>query len=281
MIEAAFKRTTRLVLLALIAPLFLVALAAPVNAATLSTYTTPPAPSRVGYTFTGWQINNTGPLIPANTETTLPITTETIVISAKWTPKSVAFSYALNSGSGGSAAPGSANSDSFFTLASAPTRPGYTFTGWKISDTGTLFDASASAKMPASNNPVLIHAKWSADTLTVTLNSQGGTGVSGTATTTTDSSLSNPGTPSKTGYSFSGWFTAANGGSKANFPYAHGQTANFTIYAQWIADTLTITYDNSSGLTVTAGDESTTASSTISSLREVSRAGYNFNGWFT
>ena len=118
MIEAAFKRPTRLVLLALIAPLLLVALSAPANAITPSTFTTPAAPSRVGYTFAGWQINNSGPLIAANTDTSLPITTETIVISAKWTPKSVAFSYALNGGSGGSAAPGSANSDSFFTLAS-------------------------------------------------------------------------------------------------------------------------------------------------------------------
>ena len=92
MIEAAFKRTTRLVLIALLAPLFLVALSSPASAATTSTFTTPPAPTRVGYTFAGWQINNSGPLIPANTVTTLPATTETIVLSAKWTPKSVAFS---------------------------------------------------------------------------------------------------------------------------------------------------------------------------------------------
>jgi uncharacterized repeat protein (TIGR02543 family) len=50
--------------------------------------------------------------------------------------------------------------------------------------------------------------------------------------------MSLPGTPTRTGYTFAGWFVATSGGSAITFPYAHGQTADFTLYAQWTAAAL-------------------------------------------
>ena len=67
---------------------------------------------------------------------------------------------------------------------------------------------------------------------TVTFNTSGGSAIAST-TTTEGGSLSDPGTPTRPGFVFSGWFTAQSGGTRVTFPYAHGQTSAFALYAQW------------------------------------------------
>ena len=48
-------------------------------------------------------------------------------------------------------------------------------------------------------------------------------------------------TPSRTGYTFTGWFTAASGGSKVGTATTMG-AGNTTIYAHWRANVLTVNY---------------------------------------
>ncbi len=83
---------------------------------------------------------------------------------------------------------------------------------------------------------------------TVTFNSNGGTGtispqIANTSTALTLNSFT------RTGYSFNGWNTEEDGGGTA---YADGETYDFsadlTLYAQWLADTYTVTY-NANGAT--------------------------------
>lgn len=80
--------------------------------------------------------------------------------------------------------------------------------------------------------------------LTVTYDSQNGSAIANGSTTSGGSIASSPGTPTRAGFTFNGWFTASSGGSAISFPYTHGQTANFTLYAQWTATYM---------ITVTAG----------------------------
>ena len=69
----------------------------------------------------------------------------------------------------------------------------------------------------------------------ITYNSQGGSSI-GSETTTAGSSINvSPGTPTYSGFTFNGWFTAASGGSQLAFPYAHGQSSAFSLYAHWTA----------------------------------------------
>ena len=90
-----------------------------------------------------------------------------------------------------------------------------------------------------------------ANNLTVTYNSQGGSSISSGSTTSGGSiagSIStSPGTPTRAGYTFNGWFAAATGGSAISFPYTHGQTANFTLYAQWTPPPTITSFTPSSG----------------------------------
>jgi uncharacterized repeat protein (TIGR02543 family) len=69
--------------------------------------------------------------------------------------------------------------------------------------------------------------------LTVTTDEQGGSAINNVFTPTGGSISSSPGTPTRSNYTFNGWFTASTGGSALSFPYTHNQTTDFTLYAQW------------------------------------------------
>jgi uncharacterized repeat protein (TIGR02543 family) len=96
---------------------------------------------------------------------------------------------------------------------------------------------------------------------------------------------SSPGTPTRSGYTFAGWFTASSGGSAISFPYTHGQTANFTLYAQWTANTYSVSYDGNTngGGSVPAGQTKTHAVdlTLASNLGSLTKSGYSFGGWCT
>jgi uncharacterized repeat protein (TIGR02543 family) len=109
---------------------------------------------------------------------------------------------------------------------------GYTFAGW--------FDGANTYSEPAtypSSGTVKVNvtltATWSANTFNIIFNSQGGSAISDSATVTGASISASPGTPTRSGFSFSGW-SETSSGSVITYPYAHGQTAGFTLYAIWI-----------------------------------------------
>jgi len=80
-------------------------------------------------------------------------------------------------------------------------------------------------------------------TLNITYDSQGGSAVSdGDATTPSGGSISVlPADPTREGYTFAGWFTAASDGTQITAGTAHNQTADFTLYAQWTENPVTTT----------------------------------------
>ena len=66
---------------------------------------------------------------------------------------------------------------------------------------------------------------------TVTFNANGGSVSSASATTGTDGKLASLPTPTRSGHTFNGWFTAAMGGTQVTTSTVF--TQNSTIYAQW------------------------------------------------
>jgi uncharacterized repeat protein (TIGR02543 family) len=67
---------------------------------------------------------------------------------------------------------------------------------------------------------------------TITFNANGGNVAPGTGTAGPDGKLTSFPTPTRAGYTFNGWFTAAEGGIPVSADYVF--TADTTIYAQWI-----------------------------------------------
>jgi uncharacterized repeat protein (TIGR02543 family) len=164
---------------------------------------------------------------------------------------------------------------SISTSPGTPTRTGYEFVGWFAGASG-----GAAISFPYAHGQTssfTLYAQWTANALTVTTDEQGGTAI-GNASTTTGASMSSPGTPTRAGYTFAGWYTAASAGTLVTFPYAHGHTSDFTLFARWTAKTLAVTYNSGGGSSVTA--TSTTTGASMLSPRTPTRSGYTFAGWY-
>lgn len=86
----------------------------------------------------------------------------------------------------------------------------------------------------------------------------------------------------RTGYTFAGWSTSANG-DKAYDDKAtiSNITSNITLYAKWNAITYNITFDKENGTGGTTQVTATYNSSTIASITNPTRECYTFEGWYS
>lgn len=82
----------------------------------------------------------------------------------------------------------------------------------------------------AASNSLNFYDLYNDCSYTVTFNSNGGSAVA-SQSAKFNSTVSAPTTPTRAGYIFNGWYTAASGGSKVSFPYQ--VKGNATLYAQW------------------------------------------------
>ena len=117
-----------------------------------------------------------------------------------------------------------------------PTRPGYTFLGWYKDAAGT---AGNEFIVDASLEPGTVYAKWLKD-LTIVFNGNGATGGSmANQTITYGNNTLNANAYTKSGYSFVGWNTKADGSGTtykdgATYSYASSIGSDtLTLYAQW------------------------------------------------
>jgi uncharacterized repeat protein (TIGR02543 family) len=231
--------------------------------------------AKTGYSFGGWC--TTQPAAGSACSGTARAASSTFTINSNVTLYAVWTGNPLTvttDEQGGSAiADASTASGASMNSPGTPTRAGYTFAGWFTASTGGSAITFPYAHGQTAN--FTLYAQW---TFTVTTDEQGGSAIAN-ASTTTGASMNSPGTPTRAGYTFAGWFTASSGGSAITFPYAHGQTASFTLYAQWTGDTLTVTTEEQGGSAI--ANASTTTGASMNSPGTPTRAGYTFAGWFT
>ena len=87
---------------------------------------------------------------------------------------------------------------------------------------------------PGDNVPADVTAltvQWTAPTYTVTLHANGGSVSPDSMTTGADGKLASLPTPTRSSYSFNGWYTEKNGGTKVTTDTVF--SANTTVYAHW------------------------------------------------
>ena len=107
-----------------------------------------------------------------------------------------------------------------------PTRTGYTFGGWYTDEACTnAYDFS----QPLTKDMTL-HAKWTINTYTVTFDSLGGSPVD-VETADYETAVTKPEDPTKTGYTFGGWYTD-EACTKA-YDFATPVTGDRILYAKW------------------------------------------------
>ena len=141
---------------------------------------------------------------------------------------------------------------------------------------------------PGDNVPADVTAltvQWTAPTYTVTLHTNGGSVSPASVTTGADGKLASLPTPTRSSYSFNGWYTEKNGGTKVTTDTIF--SANTTVYAHW---TYTGGYYTPVYYTLTfetnGGDKLSPVSGSYNALIDLSkyapkRSGYAFTGWYS
>ena len=163
----------------------------------------PDVPSRQGYQFTDWYLDDTK--YDFNTAVTGDMT-----LTAKWTANS--YTITFDTAGGSEIAPITQDYGTAITAPADPTREGYTFIGW---------DKAIPATMPAED--LTVTAQWRINQYTITFDTDGGSEI---APITQDygTQITAPADPTREGYTFIGWDKAI----PATMP-----AESITITAQW------------------------------------------------
>ena len=244
--------------------------------------------TKLGFTFTGWntQADGLGATIVA------PYTYETannVILYAQYTANVHGVSFDKQGGTGGSDGV-NAIYNSSMPAATAPTKTGYTFNGYysEPNGLGTKYYNldMTSANVWDNDSNTTLYADWVANTYDVVLDMQGGSGGTVNILATYASAMPMATAPTRTGYTFNGYYSMPNGGGTK---YYHldmtsaniwNVAENTTLYANWTANTYTITFDTQGG---SGGTVSTTATydSVMPSAIAPTKVGYTFFGYFT
>ncbi|MFA7075905.1 MAG: InlB B-repeat-containing protein [Candidatus Izemoplasmatales bacterium] len=218
-----------------------------------------PSP-RTGYTFVGWfDALNDGTEV---TQITLG-TSGNVTVYARWAAKSYTITFDSKEGE-----PISAQTvifDQTFDLPNA-IRDQYTFVGWTLN--GNSFLEGTWTK-DEDITLVAVWTEWpviSFETETTSISQEPG------------SIVIQPEDPTKTGYTFSGWYQDAG----LTTPYVFGTmpSTSITVYAKWTNVTYSISYDNLLGTTQINPETYTIETPNIDLANPSSRTGYTFVGWF-
>ncbi len=125
-----------------------------------------------------------------------------------------------------------------------------------------------------------LYARWTANTYTVTFNANGGECDTESKTVTFAGTYGELPTPTREGYTFAGWYTSESGGTQVTASTTVSTTATHTLYAQWTANTYTVTFDANGG-NVGQKNKTVTYDGIYNTLPTPTREGYTFAGWFT
>jgi uncharacterized repeat protein (TIGR02543 family) len=250
-------------------------LAAQTSYVTVNLTTNTNAITKSGYTFNGWNTAANGTGTAYANSASFAFTANT-TLYAQWTASSNVVTY--NSHGGSAVANGTfANGGTIATLPAAPVRSGYTFVGWFAATTGGSELANGYA--PGVTTAITLHARWVGARNTVNYDSHGGSAVSDGSFLTGETITTVGAAPTRAGYIFDGWFTAAKGGTAVTDGFDPGVAAAITLHAHWTGVKNLVSFDSHGGSAVS--ESSFLTGEPIEALAlSPSRAGYSFAGWF-
>ncbi|MDF9809868.1 putative repeat protein (TIGR02543 family) [Aurantimicrobium minutum] len=173
---------------------------------------------------------------------------------------------------GNNTAPSSEFVTSGNNISFTPTQVGTYTTDYQVqmSFAGVVYEAASQITYNVSASPI------------VTYSPEGGTVSRATDVLPMGNSLSTLSfpTPTRTGYSFAGWFTAASNGTEVTPSYASSAipTADLTLFARWTPVSYPVVYEEQGGTSVP--DSTYATSGTVTLATAPTRPGFVFKGWF-
>lgn len=243
-------------------------------------------PKKRGYTFAGWTgSNGTTP----QTTVTVPVgTRENLNYTANWNEITYTISYNLNNGIVNPENPTTYTINSDNITLNNPSKTGYTFIGWTGTD---LTEKTMQVIIPTNSIANRAYtANYEANKYTIIFDRNTGLGTMPNQELTYDEEANlNANVFTKTGYTFNGWNTKADGTGTA---YTNNQEvlnllsengATITIYAQWKANSYQVIYNkNGNDITGTMDNQLFDYDEEKNlNTNTFSKEGYTFNGWNT
>ena len=234
-----------------------------------------------GYTFAGWYENDRfeGSAVTAVSDTEYGDKT----YYAKWMSKT--YSVTLNT-NGGTIKSGNVTNYSYGEGAALPTdveKSGYTFAGWY--DNEELTGSTVTAISDTEYGDKTYYAKWTANTYSITFNTNGGT-IKGSYVTgySYGKGAELPTDVEKSGYTFAGWYGNEQLTGSAVTAISNTEYGDKTYYAKWTANTYSVKLHLNGG-NLADGVSDITAYTYGNSIElpdrsEIVRSGYMFSGWY-
>ncbi len=230
-------------------------------------------PIRSGYDFLGWYDNADGNGDAYDFSS--PITSNNFIIYAVWSETVTYHDVLVDYQGGGSNETLSIAEGSTVTL-DDPTREGYRFDGWYIDDTfSTAYNFSL-----VVNSDFTLYAKWVEQVIVTFDLNYSGAPTASEVSVDLGSVVATPTVPTRTDYTFAGWFEDAALSTPYEFSVIN---ADVTVYAKWVdanAQTYTVSFDLNYTDAPSVNSQNITEGAIISQP-SVSRVGYRFAGWFT
>ncbi|MDR0566676.1 MAG: InlB B-repeat-containing protein, partial [Prevotellaceae bacterium] len=236
--------------------------------------------TRKGYAFEGWYSKPdfaSGSKVSAINRGS----TGNVTVYARWDTVKYAVAYYNDQGANSYSRRTEYTVESSTYTLPALSKTGYAFGGWYREAslaTPVLFIAQG------DTGRVDLYARWTADKYLLVFD---GAGVSVSPSTKEVTYNAPVGTapnsplpaPTRTGYTFSGWYTQPNGaGTPYNNSTVYRLTGNLDLHALWVIDTFTVTFETAPGVLFAA--ERVTYGNTVSPPANPDSVGHDFGGWY-
>lgn len=165
-----------------------------------------------------------------------------------------------------------------------PTKEGFNFKGW-FSDSHLTQEYKFTELVTAD---ITLNAKWEEKTTnpidpektkyTVTFNTNGGSEIANVEVDE-DTTLERPEEPTKTGYTFIGWFSDEQ--TEIEYNFANTITQDLTLYAKWekVEVYFTVIFNTNGGSTI--ANVSVGENAVIAKPADPTKSGFVFSGWYS
>ncbi len=246
----------------------------------------PVAFTRTGYGFQGWATEPDGEVVYSNSAEYRHRVRENTTLYANWAAGQYTIFFDANEGVGSMDDRPVAFEQKVTLESNGFTRTGYDFDGWATSRVGDVVYDDEAVYTHQRERDTTLFAKWTAIEYTVTFNLNYATAPPPpweTKEVTYDSAYGTLPTPTRTGYTFGGWWTEEDGtGARITSASVLKTAADHDLYAFW--------YDDSAVYVVElyrAGGAGGTSSvdaiygMPMPSASAPTKEGYRFDGYFT
>ena len=156
----------------------------------------------------------------------------------------------------------------------SPTKEGYIFEYWYLSDSAEKYDFNSEITAD-----ITLYAKWKElppDTFVVTFDSDGGSHIE-SQTVESGGKVTKPTAPTKTGYTFVGWYL--NSEKTTAYDFGTVVKSNITLYAKWNVNSYTVTFDTDGGTSIVS--QTVTFGANVSEPAAPTKENYTFIGWYS